>query len=92
MGDDTILSTALKAIAHEDRRAVLDTLADDNEVAVTVTDDTTKMALLHNHLPKLADGGYIEYEHKRGSLVVRRGPDWPILEGLYEKIQKADLG
>lgn len=89
--DTTILSTALHALAHEDRRAVLEKLVEDNEAEVEVLNQQKKAALIHNHLPKLADHGYIEYSHTENAITVTRGPAWQMLADLYERATNAEL-
>lgn len=89
--DTTILSTALHALAHEERRTVLEQLVEDEESEVEVLDQQKKAALIHNHLPKLADNGYIEYSHTESAITVRRGPAWEMLADLYERVINAEM-
>lgn len=86
----------LNVIAHEARRRLLISLLDAHSGATTpiaITDwmdgtDATvpKTAMIHTHLPKLEDRGFIRWD-REGHLVTR-GPQFreiePLLTILYE--------
>jgi len=66
----------LRALGHERRREVVTTLTDiDSPISVGALaggDEQRRLALIHNHLPMLANGGYIDWDRDAGR--VRRGP------------------
>ena len=57
-------------------------------------EDATKIALEHNHLPKLADMGYLQWERDSG--MISTGPAWddivPLLEVLADHRAKLPDG
>ncbi|GCF13125.1 hypothetical protein Harman_10600 [Haloarcula mannanilytica] len=88
------LSAQLEAVQHEDRRAVLFALrgaeqwrpaaaADDGDL---IGEPSIPATLYHQHLPKLAEMGLIEWN--RETHRVTRGPEYerlrPLLDFLYE--------
>lgn len=94
-------SRAFEALANSYRRQLLLALleenpGDDDEFAPrdllgegTTTDARapTRLESIHVHLPKLADMGFIEWDHDAGEL--SRGPNWeqiaPLLRMLHEE-------
>lgn len=88
--EQTPLDVALKALAHPARRDVVGQLVA-VEDAVVVTDDDVEAALIHNHLPHLADGGYITYEHDTAGITIGRGENFEPLAALYEAVDGVDM-
>lgn len=90
--------THLTALANPYRRQLLVALLkhnpqEDNAIdplnAIASTDtkpERIRTELVHNHLPKLADIGYIDWEKDRGKL--SKGPSWdeisPLLRLVHE--------
>jgi DNA-binding transcriptional ArsR family regulator len=48
--------------------------------------DETKAALVHNHLPKLEEAGYIEWDRESGT--IEKGPEFDEIEPLLELIEE----
>jgi hypothetical protein len=47
--------------------------------------ETVKMKLIHTHLPKLADAGYIEWDRETGT--ISKGPNFDEIEPLLELLE-----
>ncbi len=62
----------------DDNRDPLNATSDENEPEVLQTE------LLHNHLPKLEEMGYISWD--RGTNKIIKGPDWDGIEPLLTLI------
>jgi len=90
--------TAFAALADEDRRQLLSTLAtttegdppvrlSDDLLATTPDPSGVATRFHHVHLPKLSSMGYVEWDPESGT--VRRGPAFdelsPLLEVLHEQ-------
>ena len=87
-----------EAMKHPVRRRVFLALSDDNPMQVDdvgespeptdvhdiVTDGEEKIALIHVHLPKLADADLIDWD--RANRIVRRGPNWEEIQPLIQLI------
>lgn len=83
------LGNVLSALCHPIRRSVLAKLARDGSVtrrtlaetvaadgAVDEADvDRVEVSLHHNHLPKLADEGYLDYDRRHGDVVLWEDPE-----------------
>ncbi len=81
------LDDVLNSLARHPRRVVIDSLRERESVAVSELTDRLpdenekgRVALVHAHLPKLADMGYVELD--QGSGTVSRGPRYSELEPL----------
>jgi predicted methyltransferase len=91
-------------LANDGRRVVLTTLLERetttidhlvSRLAATRSTDespdrtTLKITLVHNHLPRLADHGVIEYDHRNGDVVLtERGKE---LEAAFEVLESQSL-
>ncbi|MEF8936798.1 DUF7344 domain-containing protein [Halovenus amylolytica] len=80
----------LETLADRQRRVVLLLLkrgAVENEADLLFrSKDETKAALVHNHLPKLEEAGYIEWDRESGT--IERGPEFDEIEPLLELIEE----
>lgn len=81
------LDDALGCLARYPRRVVVDSLRERESVPVAelteqFPDDTseTRVTLVHTHLPRLADNGYVDWDRDAGT--VSRGPRYSELEPL----------
>lgn len=88
----------LNALADSYRRQLLVALLTQNPQGSNEIDPVSAIAptnkeperlrteLIHSHLPKLADVGYIDWERERGKL--SKGPNWdeisPLLRHIHE--------
>ena len=68
------------ALGHHTRRKILVELVDHNPVAESGVrgDDVSEIELIHNHLPKLDEMGYIVWDREHGTIV--KGPAWEEIE------------
>ena len=92
------LDRAAEALSNSRRRSLLSDLKEKNpqhvEIGVAAEGDDTgaDLRLVHVHLPKLEEYGYVSWDRETGEIV--RGPDWeevrPLLEDLEEHGE--DLG
>ena len=87
-----VLNAAYGCMADADRRMVLIELYE-NGPAIHIErdhDDRRYVAFLHNHLPKLADSGFIRYEFSKDGIDIERGTEFdqliPILESAKERV------
>jgi DNA-binding transcriptional ArsR family regulator len=80
----------LETLADRQRRVVLLLLkrgAVENEADLLFrSKDETKAALVHNHLPKLEEAGYIEWDRESGT--IEKGPEFDEIEPLLELIEE----
>lgn len=76
-------------LSHPHRRRVLVALGEDSPTDLdtlceTIATDApgrdVRIQLVHSHLPKLDDLGYVEWDRESGA--VERGPEWPTLHPL----------
>lgn len=88
------LDDALGSLARHPRRVVVDSLRERESVAVSeltdrLPDDTGdhRVGLVHTHLPRLADDGYVEWDRDAGT--VSRGPRYSELEPLLAALAEA---
>ena len=84
------LDAAYKNLAAEERRQVMYALAESGETEIKIeriADEETMLSMLHNHLPKLAEGGFVEYEANEDEMVIRRGPRFEELKVFLEGLQ-----
>lgn len=89
------LDKQLDAVAHADRRRLLTTLLDGQSqvtTPITVEELQNKTALFdetvalhHQHLPKLADLGVIQWDRQHNH--VTRGPEFDELRPLLEMLR-----
>lgn len=85
----------LRALEHERRRAVVTALTDADSPHSVATladgDARRRLALMHIHLPMLADGGYVDWDRDTGG--VRPGPRFGELVALLAllRIHEDDL-
>ena len=79
----------LRALGHGRRREVVTTLSDaDAPLSVRALaggDEQCRLALVHNHLPMLADGGYVDWDRDAGR--VRRGPRFDEVAALLDLLR-----
>jgi len=82
----------LRALEDERRRIVLAALSDVEDPAATVGltalsggEAEVRLALIHQHLPMLADGGYVDWN--RDPDRVGRGPRFDDAEALLDLIR-----
>ena len=65
----------LRALGHGRRREVVTTLSDaDAPLSVRALaggDEQCRLALVHNHLPMMSDGGIVEYERDQEIVELR---------------------
>lgn len=80
------LDAALHALADGNRRDVLCTLLNNGAARIHPSDTDTQASLLHNHLPKLADLGFVEYTHGNSGMTVEKGPRWDEYQPLLEDV------
>lgn len=94
--DETPLNTAFDVLANEGRRKLLVALLERTPQsaggALAPTDvghddvDFLRIQMTHTHLPKLEDGGFVEWN--RDTDTVRKGPRFdeirPLLELMYD--------
>ena len=96
--DTTEFDSAVEAISHRYRRRLLLALLEHNPqddddaqeaenalgtVAGAGTDETLiETELVHNHLPKLEELGYITWDREDGA--ISKGPNWDEIEPLLE--------
>lgn len=92
------LDSVLKALCHSARRQVLAALLETPTLSTpslegTLEDSDAPISLYHMHLPKLADGGYIEWNQDSGQ--VARGPQFdtiaPLLAALTDQSAHREL-
>jgi predicted transcriptional regulator len=92
------LDTLLTLLSEYQRRRVVTELVEDSPRSVEELVDTAargdartlEIALVHEHLPKLQEAGFIEWETDTGT--VRRGPEFDTVEtviGLIRSNQEA---
>jgi hypothetical protein len=80
MGFDTIAD----ALGDQTRRNILLKLLDHNPVkpleamATHDTREDEKLQLIHTHLPKLDDMGYVTWDRENETIV--KGPNWEAIE------------
>ena len=82
----------LESMSHRHRRLILLLL---KEETIETTDDvmargnsgleTSEIQLTHNHLPKLEDAGYLEWDWDTGE--ISKGPRFDEIEPLLELIE-----
>lgn len=88
---DPKLDRILDSFAKRQRRLVLLTLrrSDDvhqSDLLVRGSDgDDAEIALVHTHLPKLEDAGYVEWDRETGT--VSKGPQFDEVAPLIELIE-----
>lgn len=80
------LDAALHSLADEYRREVVATLLDGDRATIEPNADEKLVKLVHNHLPKLADAGFLEYSHNEDRLEIERGSNWDEIEPLAEYV------
>lgn len=78
------LDVAIKALSAPERREVLGALLDSEETHVPGGDREKVISLAHNHLPRLANGGFVEYHHTDEGVWVARGDNFEDLRPLIE--------
>jgi hypothetical protein len=93
---DDCLTAVFEALSHPHRRHILLALTDDSSAAViqdpfdiVITDvdpDILVIQLYHNHLPKLDDFGFIDWD--QGSETVTRGDRFGDIEPLLELLNQ----
>lgn len=80
----------LETLAERQRRVVLMLLkggAVENEGDLLFrSKDEAKAALVHNHLPKLEEAGYIKWDRESGT--IEKGPEFDEIEPLLELIEE----
>lgn len=68
--------TALDALCDKHRRNVVGRLRKSPVIRLS-QDEELQVAMIHNHLPKMAKWGFVEYEKTDdGEIVVQRGERW----------------
>jgi hypothetical protein len=98
MDDESRFDRAVRVLGHPYRRRLLLALAEENpqddddaqnaeEALGTVSgetgdDETIETELVHNHLPKLEELGYIRWDRETGK--ISKGPDWEEIEPLLK--------
>lgn len=89
------IDTALTVLASQDRRRLLSDLWQNPPLSLQATPEIIdsgsgcdvgelRLKLLHVHLPRLADAGYVEYDHDTG--LVTQGPNFADIEPLLDLI------
>lgn len=97
---DTSLDTLLQTLCHSYRRRILRAVADqaprkeeeliseafDFDVLDEAEAERMRIELYHTHLPKLAEGGYVDWSPE--SETIRRGPNFEEAASLVERIDR----
>ncbi|MFC4436689.1 MULTISPECIES: DUF7344 domain-containing protein [Natrialbaceae] len=77
----------LKALLeHDHQEAIVATVSDDAEPNT----EAVQIEMYHNHLPKLDDTGFIEWDRERNR--VRKGPAFDTIEKLLERLAEGGDG
>jgi predicted transcriptional regulator len=86
-GSPTPLDDCLRVLGHERRREVIVALVDATPLRTDTLaeDERRKLALIHNHLPVLADSGYVDWDRETGR--IRRGPRFDEADALLELLR-----
>lgn len=77
-----------KALAHEDRRAIVRKLQTESPTTLDIGPDDSEnrgVMLHHQHLPLLAEAGLVEWD--REAQVVSKGPAFSDLETIGEAVE-----
>lgn len=85
------LNDCLKALADSTRRDIIDRLCSSESTVLSENEREAKTELVHNHLPRLAGHGFIEYEEMIDSVEIRRGPNWELLEDLHTCVEESEI-
>ena len=101
MVDGGRFDRAVEALGHRYRRRLLVALLEHNPQDDDDTQDTERALgdvtdggtdgqlieseLVHNHLPKLEEMGYIRWDREAGEIA--KGPDWAEIEPLLEVLR-----
>lgn len=72
------LLTAL--LEHSPQEAIVATVSDDAEPDT----EAVQIEMYHNHLPRLDDSGFIEWDRERNR--VRKGPTFDTIEKVLERL------
>jgi len=87
-GSPNTFDDCLGVIEHERRREVLVALRKTDDLPTTAVvgdDERSGLALIHNHLPALAEEGYIDWDRDAGR--IRRGPRFDDVDALLELLR-----
>lgn len=82
------INEVLDALQSDRRRGLIDQLGEKPEVVVG--EDTQRIEMIHNHLPKLENLGFVEY-NMDGAIVVRRGERWGEIHAAYSALRDAGI-
>lgn len=84
------IDSVLEGLSNRRRRLILVLLKDGAiesvaDAAVRGRDNTGEVMLVHNHLPKLAKSGYVDWDRDTGE--ISKGPRFDEIEPLLDMIE-----
>jgi len=98
--EESTWSGVFEALSDTTRREVLLALRDENPRGLAeltrviggpgVAPARMRVSLVHNHVPRLVEGGYVVWDREADRLW--RGPDWPALEPVLDVVADEWVG
>lgn len=83
------IDALMNCLANKQRREVMYALLDEDEVVINDTyEPGKKVALAHDHLPRLEEAEVIEYDKSEDEYVIQCGEEWNEIEDMIEFISR----
>lgn len=83
------VAKVLEVISSPERREILETLSEEEMVAVAALEEEKQIRCQHTHIPKLEDAGLVLYYED--SETIAKGSEFDLYEKIVEALEDLDL-